>query len=61
MSASVNALIEEYPFGSFTYTYYEFVSKFHVMPETWQDIFEYLEYTKTENKIKECVANAQTK
>ena len=61
VSKKINECIQKYPFGSFTYTYYNFLEKFHVEPKTWRDIFEYIEYSKTDTDIKECLANAQPK
>lgn len=33
------------------FIYYRYLDKFHVVPTSWLDLFEFLEYNKTDNEI----------
>lgn len=35
--------------------YYKFLDKFHVVPNNWIDLFEFISYYDTESKILEYV------
>lgn len=37
------------------FTYYRYVDKFHVLPLTWEDLFEYIRYNDTETEISNCL------
>ena len=32
--------------------YYQFMDKFHVKPETFDDLFDFLDYTSVDSKLK---------
>jgi hypothetical protein len=38
------------------YSYYSYLSKFHVEPVSWRDLFEYMEYNNIENEVTKTVA-----
>lgn len=38
------------------YSYYSYLSKFHVEPENWRDLFEYMEFNNIENEVTKIVA-----
>ena len=57
----VNKIIDTYSYGSVVYTYYAYLDKFHCEPNSWLDFFEYLEYTRVENKVKDLLAKVQSK
>lgn len=39
--------------GSFVYTFYSYLNKFHTEPSDWRSLVEYMEYNRIENKIAE--------
>lgn len=34
------------------YTYYRYAQKFHIEPQSWKDLFEYIHYTRVETEIE---------
>ena len=61
LSKQINKIIDSYSYGSFVYTYYAYLDKFHCEPNGWLDFLEYLEYTRVENKVKDFIAKSQPK
>lgn len=37
------------------FTYYRYMDKFHCEPKDWKDLFEYLAYNDTDNKINKAI------
>ena len=56
LSKQINKIIDSYSYGSFVYTYYAYLDKFHCEPNGWLDFLEYLEYTRVENKVKDFIS-----
>lgn len=38
--------------------YYRFLDKFHVIPESWSDLFEYIHYNSIDSEINRAVQNS---
>jgi len=58
LTEQIDKVIDSYYYGSFVYTYYAYLDKFHCEPVSWLDFMEYLEYTKVEGKIKSILSDA---
>ena len=54
-SKQIEEIVTNFKDGSFVFTYYRFVDKFHVEPKSWSDLFEFLHYNETEAKIDKLV------
>ena len=59
LGKEINKIIASFSYGSFVYTYYAYMNKFNEEPKDWKNLFEYLEFNKLENKIKEIVSQKE--
>lgn len=55
ISKQIEEIVTNFKDGSFVFTYYRFVDKFHVEPKSWSDLFEFLHYNETEAKIDKLI------
>jgi hypothetical protein len=49
-------IIGSFKYGSFVYSYYAYLNKFHTEPRDWRSLMEYMEFNKTENNLSACYA-----
>ena len=51
----MNETLEKFEEGNFVFIYYRFLDKFHVVPESWRDLFEYLHYNEVDSGLNNIV------
>lgn len=44
--------VESFKFGNYVFIYYKYLSKFHVEPDSWAALFEFMDYAVVDNKIE---------
>jgi hypothetical protein len=47
---------DKFNYGSFVFTYYRFLDKFHVEPKTWAELMEFSNYLDTDSAVSKLIA-----
>jgi hypothetical protein len=59
ISKKIGEAIKEFNGGNnYLYSYYRYLDRFQTEPLDWKSLFEFMEYEKTDAKIKNLVQNA---
>ena len=48
---------EKFNYGSFVFTYYRFLDKFHTEPKTWHELMEFSNYLDTDSAVTKLIAD----
>ena len=57
----IKKILEEFKGGDWLYLCFNYMNKLHLEPKSWFDLFDFLLYTETENKIIDYYKAVQNK